>query len=375
MMITNTYFDNASTSYPKPKEVAESITEYLTNCGGTYGRAAYRRVFDATSLVEKCRDSIGEMAGWGDPESIFFTQNATVGCNSLISSFPFKEGGIVYVSPLEHNAVMRPLHNASLKYKFKIKVLPHLSDGRVDTSMLNQEMKKGVSLVIVNHQSNVNGVIQPMHEIGMWCGEDIEFWADLSQSLGQTECLLDRWGVDAAFFTGHKSLLGPTGVGGFMSRHALYRSPYIYGGTGSNSESFEMPNILPDKYEAGTPNMVGIIALLSAINNRPTSAHSKEDLLELIDRVKSNVKLRVLCSNSSEHQGELFSIRHDALSASELSNILYSKWGIETRQGLHCSPLAHQSLKSFPEGTVRFSLSPYHTREELKVLAKILLEL
>ncbi|MGL4993637.1 MAG: aminotransferase class V-fold PLP-dependent enzyme [Bacteroidales bacterium] len=375
MMITNTYFDNASTSFPKPKAVAESICEYLTNCGGTYGRAAYKRVFQATSLVEKCRDSIAEISGWGEPDTIFFTQNATVGCNSLICSFPFKEGDTVFVSPLEHNAVMRPLHNASIKHGLNIRILPHFSDGKIDTSRLDEDLKQGASLIIVNHQSNVNGVIQPMMEIGKWCGETIEFWADLSQSLGQTECLLDKWGVDAAFFTGHKSLLGPTGVGGFMSRHASTRNPFIYGGTGSNSESFDMPEILPDRYEAGTPNMVGIISLLAAIENKPTPAHNKEDFFDLLEGVKKNNKLRVICANESCSQGELFSITHSSLSPSEISTILYNRWGIETRQGLHCSPLAHKHLKTFPTGCTRFSLSPYHTREDIKCLQRILSEL
>lgn len=374
-MMFNSYFDNASTSYPKPKAVSDMITRYLTDCGGTYGRAAYQRVFEATSLVERCRDLIGEIAGWENPEQIFFTQNATMGCNALISSFPFKEGDIVFVSPLEHNAVMRPLHEASVRYKFKIHILPHYSDGRINLSLLNEEMKEKAVLAIVNHQSNVNGVIQPLAGIGAWCGKTIEFWADLSQSLGQTECLLDKWLVDAAFFTGHKSLLGPTGIGGFMSRHANERRPFIFGGTGSNSHSFEMPEELPDKYEAGTPNMVGIAGLLGALQNKPESLHNKNDFFEMLEQIKENKSLQLFCAHDKSYQGEVFSVTHSDMLPSELANRIYKEWKIETRQGLHCSPLAHRHLHTFPNGTVRFSLSPYHTTDDLKKLARILIAL
>lgn len=374
-MMFNSYFDNASTSYPKPEAVAESITHYLTECGGTYGRAAYQRVFEATSMVERCRDLIGEVAGWKNPEHIFFTQNATTGCNTLIASFPFRQGDIVYVSPLEHNAVMRPLHQAAKLYNTEIRILPHFSDGRINTSLLNEEMKEKVVLVIVNHQSNVNGVIQPLAEIGAWCGKNIEFWADLSQSLGQTDCYLDEWMVDAAFFTGHKSLLGPTGSGGFMTRYAEDRLPFIYGGTGSNSHSFEMPDELPDKYEAGTPNMVGIAGLLGALLNRPESLHSKSDFFKMLESIRKNKDLQIYCANDQQYQGEVFSVTHKNLLPSEFANRIYKEWKIETRQGLHCSPLAHQHLNTFPNGTVRFSLSPYHTTNDLKELTRILIEL
>ncbi|MGL5920793.1 MAG: aminotransferase class V-fold PLP-dependent enzyme, partial [Bacteroidales bacterium] len=329
----------------------------------------------ATSMVEKCRDKIGEIAGWTDTENLFFTPNATAGCNTLLRSFPFRKGHIVFVSPLEHNAVMRPLTELSKIYDFTIRILPHQPDGRIDLHLLRAMSKKHIALVIVNHQSNVNGVIQPIAEIGEWCGEDIEFWVDLSQSLGQTECRLDEWQVDAAFFTGHKSLLGPTGIGGFMTRKASETSPLIYGGTGSNSHSFEMPDELPDKFEAGTPNLTGIAGLLGAIENRPAGLHTRVDFYGLLDTVRKNKSLTLFCAGDIENQGEVFSITHVTLPPSELALKLYNEWNIETRQGLHCAPLAHQHLGTFPNGTVRFSLSPYHTREDLDKLSEILAQL
>ncbi|MGL5318382.1 MAG: aminotransferase class V-fold PLP-dependent enzyme [Bacteroidales bacterium] len=375
MISVNRYFDNASTSFPKPGAVAKGITSYLSECGGTYGRAAYRRVFDATSMVERCRDKLGEMAGWSDTEQLFFTPNATVGCNTLLHSFPFREGDLVFVSPLEHNAVMRPLKELSRRFHFEIGILPHHPDGRIDLTLLKALSRDRVALVIVNHQSNVNGVIQPVAEIGDWCGDVVEYWIDLSQSLGKTPCHLDEWKADGAFFTGHKSLLGPTGIGGFMCRKAKERTPLIYGGTGSNSDSFEMPDELPDKFEAGTPNMVGIAGLLSALENRPEALHSCADFYELLDKIAQNPKLCIYCAEMKENQGEVFSVVHCELLPSELSVKLYKEWGIETRQGLHCAPLSHQHLGTFPNGTVRFSLSPYHTSADLAELAEILLHI
>lgn len=371
----NSYFDNASTSFPKPAAVADAITNYLSGCGGTYGRAAYKRVFEATAMVECCRDRIGELSGWKTIENIFFTPNATVGCNTLLRSFPFHKGDVVFVSPLEHNAVMRPLTQLSKEFNFDIRILPHHADGKTDLQRLSSLSKKHVALVIVNHQSNVNGVIQPIREISEWCNNEIEFWVDLSQSLGQTECQLDEWKIDAAFFTGHKSLLGPTGIGGFMTRNASRHKPLIYGGTGSNSHSFDMPDELPDKFEAGTPNMVGIIGLLSAIDHKPEPLHTRADFLQLLKSIGTNPNLHVFCACSENDQGEVFSITHSSLAPSELSDKLYKKWGIETRQGLHCAPLSHQTLGTFPRGTVRFSLSPYHTREDLDKLTEILSQL
>ena len=193
---------------------------------------------------------------------------------------------------------------------------------------------------------------------------------DASQSLGQFPVEVDRWGVDFLAFTGHKSLLGPTGTGGAFLRHPELVEPLLFGGTGSRSDSLSMPAFVPDRFEAGTPNITGIHGLNAALKNRPVACHSSDDFAALLSEVKANKNYQVRCADDFSRQGKLFSVVHQTLSSSELAQRFYEEYGIESRAGLHCAPLAHRHLGSFPNGDCRFSLSPYHTPEELNFLAK-----
>jgi selenocysteine lyase/cysteine desulfurase len=217
--------------------------------------------------------------------------------------------------------------------------------------------------------SNVNGMAQRPGEIKNAIGE-IPLLIDASQSLGSHPVKVDEWGVDFLAFTGHKSLLGPTGTGGAFMRNPEMIKPLLYGGTGSGSESLSMPSFVPDRFEAGTPNITGIHGLNAALKNRPVAQHSREDFADLLKEVKRNPSYFVRCAKDFEQQGRLFSVVHQSLSCSELALRFYEEFGIESRAGLHCAPMAHRHLGSFPTGDCRFSLSPYHTPEDLNFLAK-----
>jgi selenocysteine lyase/cysteine desulfurase len=199
---------------------------------------------------------------------------------------------------------------------------------------------------------------------------DIPLLVDASQSLGQHPVEVDNWGVDFLAFTGHKSLLGPTGTGGAFMRYPERVEPLLYGGTGSGSDSLSMPSFTPDRFEAGTPNITGIHGLNAAFKNRPAARHTRDDFAALLNEVKLNKNYQARCSSNFANQGKLFSVVHQSLSGSELAQRFYEDFGIECRAGLHCAPLAHRHLGSFPSGDCRFSLSPYHTPEELSYLAK-----
>lgn len=368
----NLYFDNASTSFPKPPEVAGEIARYLNDVGGTYGRAAYPRIVEATGMVERCRDAVATLMGVGDASKIAFTGGATMAINTVLQGFGLPRGARALVSPLEHNAVMRPLNALGAE----VQVLPSFADGFVNVERLRDVETDGVALVVINHQSNVNGVVQPLSEICEWAhSRGIRVLADCSQSLPYSALAADLWGLDYAVFTGHKGLLGPTGTGGFYAREPLSLEPLVCGGTGSRSESFEMPEAWPDRFEAGTPNMAGIAGLLAALENRPGTAHSRGDFLDLVSAVAGLSGFRVFGALSTEYQGELFSVAHERLGTAGLAALLWESYGIEVRAGLHCAPAAHRFLGRFPGGTVRFAAGPYHTPQDFEALLRALTDL
>lgn len=367
-LVMNLYFDNCATSFPKPSAVAEAMSRHLNETGGTYGRSAYPRILQSTRLVEECRDQIAGILGTADAGKVIFTANATTALNLMIQGI-CKKGGHVLTSSMEHNAIARPLEYLRDKGLIEWDLLDSEQDGRIIVGNIAAKLRPDTILVAICHMSNVNGMAQSPGEIKRAIGE-IPLLVDASQSLGQHPVEADQWGIDFLAFTGHKSLMGPTGTGGAYVRHPEMVEPLIFGGTGSGSESLSMPSFVPDRFEAGTPNITGIHGLNAALKNRPVSRHSTEDFLDLLKEVKRNTTYRVRCAEDSANQGKLFSVVHHKLSSSDLAQMFYENYGIECRAGLHCAPLAHRHLGSFPFGDCRFSLSPYHTPEELSYLAK-----
>ncbi|MEI7829615.1 MAG: aminotransferase class V-fold PLP-dependent enzyme [Prolixibacteraceae bacterium] len=364
----NLYFDNCATSFPKPSEVAEAMSKHLNETGGTYGRSAYPRILQSTRLVEECRDHLAEWMGSSDGGKIVLTANATTALNLMIQGI-CKKGGHVLTSAMEHNAIARPLQHMCQMGLIEWEQLDSGPDGRILTEKIAAKIRPNTILVAICHMSNVNGMAQSPGEIKKAIG-DIPLLVDASQSLGSHPVEVDLWGVDFLAFTGHKSLLGPTGTGGAFIRHPEMVEPLIFGGTGSGSDSLSMPSFVPDRFEAGTPNITGIHGLNAALKNHPVAQHSRDDFSALLKEVRKNKNYVVRCAEDFSYQGKLFSVVHQSISSSELALQFYEKFGIESRAGLHCAPLAHRHLGSFPHGDCRFSLSAYHTPEELNYLAK-----
>lgn len=362
-MDANRYFDNATTSFPKPESVAREINRYITTVGGSYGRSSYGRVQQSTALVEQCRDLLcGLLAGGAG--SLVFRSGATDAVNYLISGLRLT-GKRVLVSPMEHNAVMRTLVGHGVGYD----VLPHLPDGTIDTARLSQIDFSRYALVVVNGQSNVNGIRQPLPAIVAAKGS-VPLLVDTAQSLGDGSFDAAQ-GADYIVFTGHKGLLGVPGVGGFWAKETDSLALPLFGGTGSRSDSFEMPEHYPDRFEPGTPNIPGIVGLRAALLNRPQPRHERSDFNRLLGALIENPRLEVYCSadfSNEEKQGELFSFRCANVSVAEFAYRLEKQYGIETRSGLHCAPMAHRTLGSDGTGTVRVSLSVYHTPQDIALL-------
>ena len=367
----NSYFDNAASSFPKPFAVAEGVKDYINNTGGTYGRSAHSKVYETTCIVEDCRDMMMDKLGAKDGY-LCWAANATDAVNILLSGI---QGSLerVLVTGLEHNGVMRILVGLNISYD----IVASKVDGTIDLEKLSEIDFSQYSMIFVNHQSNVNGAVQCVKSIKRIVG-DLPIFVDTTQSLGEREFMADEWGVDYAVFTAHKALLGVPGLGGFYAKDISAVKVTRFGGTGSNSESLEMPDFYPDKFQCGTPNIVGIVALYHALENVPEPQHSFEDFVELLDKVSAIDGLVLYTSedySSFEMQGEVFSVIYKNMPVSEFSQLLNEKYNIATRSGLHCAPLAHDTLQTIQTGTVRFSLSAYHTKEDLDYLYDALINI
>lgn len=365
--MVQTYFDNGATSFPKPPEVAEAITRYLNEVGGNYGRSAHGRTFEVSRVVEHCRDQMAELLGIRRADNLCFAANATEGANAILKGYRWPQNARVLISPLEHNALARPLERLRQAGRIRIETLPAGPDGRIDVAQIGACLGDDVAMLVINHQSNVNGVIQPVAQIKQAIGA-VPLMLDASQTAGKEPIDLDGWGVDFLVYTGHKGLLGPTGTGGFYLGRPEVVEPLLHGGTGSNSEALEMPDELPVRFEAGTPNIAGIFGLDAALMHRPVPAHSRADFLALQAAIQALPGYRVHGAEQSEWQGEVLSITHARMDVSELAWQLSEQFGIESRSGLHCAPLAHRYLGTFPDGTCRLTPSIYQTPADFDYL-------
>ena len=369
----NGYFDNAATSFPKPKAVGTEMLRYLYDIGGPYARSSYSKATDVAGTVEEVRDMMALLLGTSNGSNIIFTKNATEGINILLKGLKL-EGSDVLISPMEHNAVMRPLLRLEKKKLIRIRVMPALPDGTIDLEKSKEMLTGKTRLIIVNHQSNVNGVIQPISKVKEMAG-GIPVMVDAAQSAGSVEINIDENDFDFVSFTGHKGLLGPTGVGGVFIKTPEFVEPLIDGGTGSDSESYDMPDFMPDKFEGGTPNVVGIYGLGGALRQRPVKSYSDDNFKNLIDELKSMDGYAVYCATDPSCQGNLFSIGSSFTDIANICKILGEQYNIQTRVGLHCAPLAHRTIGTYPTGTLRIAPSVYHTSEDFKVLLAALREL
>lgn len=363
------YFDNAAIGLPRSPEVLHHIAEYLEN-GGTYGRSAYPRTAQTTRLVEQCRRAVATLINASSPTEISFFLNATDALNGVILHFPYRKMRIL-ISPLEHNAVMRPLQHLADTIDLQIDSLPAQQDGTIAPLHLQEINPDNYDLLIVNHTSNVNGVVQPVREIRtLW--PQIPLLLDASQSVGHLPMDVQALQADWTAFSAHKGLNGPTGVGILHSRGKIRITPHRFGGTGSNSASYYMPENYPDRNEAGTPNILGIIGLLGALETKNVPKHSQADYLLLLERIEQLPAYTLLKPNDPQLGIELFSMVPQNGQVANLARKLAQTYGIEVRSGLHCAPAAHKYLNTFPHGTVRFALSPQHTPQDLAYLTDAL---
>ncbi len=367
------YLDNGATSFPKAPGVVESMSTYLTSVGCNVNRGSYDISFEAENIVYETRELICELFNFPKAENVIFTKNITESLNVLIKGL-LKAGDHVIVSSMEHNAVMRPLNSLQkhgIEYtRVKCNILGELNIEDVVSSI-----KPNTKAVIMTHASNVCGTVLDLKGVGSICKEKgLYFIIDSAQTAGFLDIDYESLNADAIAFTGHKSLLGPQGIGGFVISDKLSDeiTPFIEGGTGSLSDEEIQPEYMPDKFEAGTLNIPGIYGLnasLKYIMKEKVSTIREKELYLLehfLEGLLNIPNVNIVGKKDLSHRTAVVSIDVPGRDNAEISYELSSKFGIMTRCGLHCAPSAHKTLNTFPRGTIRFSFSHFNTMDEVE---------
>lgn len=376
------YFDNGSTSYPKAPGVAEAVTHFLEDGAFNINRGNYEQAYEIAGLVLETREMIAELFHAKSSKQVIFTPGITYSLNYLIKG-GLVQGNHVLVTGLEHNAVMRPLFQME-KHGIEYDVVPVDWDGTLHIEEFEKRIQENTKLVIAVHASNVCGTILPIEEIGKICEKYGLFFAvDTAQSAGTLDVDMQKAKIDFLAFTGHKGLLGPQGIGGFVISDELDQrlTPLIAGGTGSISDQLEMPQMLPDKYESGTMNLPGIIGLHEALkylqNTGIDNIYKKKMELTayFLQELKNISGVRVVGKQDIENRTAVISLDFENVDNAVVAFQLESDYGIMTRVGLHCAPIAHKSLGTYPQGTVRIAFSASNTIGEIDVLLNALREL
>lgn len=358
------YLDNASTSFPKAVGVVQAMNDYLTENAANPGRGSYEHAFQAMENVMDCRAKLAKLFGSDNPRLVTFSLNVTTALNTLLAGLLSRDDHVL-VSGVEHNAVMRALHVHGIPYS----IIPCDSEGRLIPEAMRALIKAKTKALILSSASNVTGTIQPIQKAAM-LAQSYGLWTciDAAQGTPTVDCRLQPTLIDAIAFTGHKGLAGPQGVGGLVLSEQLANNivPTVGGGTGSRSDSFAMPETFPDRLEAGTQNIVGIVGLSAALDFLPKKGDAdRTSCSRLLSYFLSDDRITVIGPKTMQERTSVLSIIVQGFDLAELSYRLGSEYGIQTRYGLHCAPLAHQSLGTLQTGTIRFSCGWATTSEQI----------
>ena len=376
------YLDNASTSFPKAEGVAEAVYHYIKDCGCNINRGGYDEAYQAEEIVLRTRQQLTELFHGPDCRNVVFTRNITESLNVLLKGF-LKAGDHVLVSAMEHNAVMRPLSQLT-EQDVSFDRIPCMADGTLDISAMDRLLRENTCAVVMLHASNVCGTLIPVETVGAFChAHGLRFILDTAQTAGVFPIDMEAMHIDALAFTGHKGLLGPQGIGGFILQPDMVPlvQPLIAGGTGSISHEEQMPSFMPDRFEAGTMNLPGIMGLHAALCwlERETIAAVRSHELELTERFLSGALdipcLRVVGRQDIAGRAGVVSVVPENADPALAADALGREYGIMVRVGLHCAPNAHKTLGTFPTGTIRFSFGRWNTPQQVDTALSALREL
>ncbi len=374
------YLDQAATTFPKPIEVVEAVGECLRNVPGSPGRSAHQGAIEASRLIFEARERVSAFLGLNDSSRLIFTSGATEGLNIVLFGL-LRPGDRVLATSMEHNSVARPLEFLRRERGIEVHYVPCHPEGFLDLEVFRR-MRKELKprLICLNYVSNVTGVIQPLSEVIAEKGDSL-LLVDAAQAVGHLPFTVE--GIDFLAFSGHKGLFGPAGTGGLYVAEGREEElkPLKVGGTGSRSESLEVPNFLPDRFECGTPNLPGIVGLgagvafverigLSKIRRHETA------LCEIfLEHISTSSRIKIYGPKDRVLATGIVSLNVEGLPPSEVARRLDRDFGIAVRPGLQCAPLAHQTLGTFPQGTVRFSFGYFNRLSEVEEAAEALLRI
>ena len=376
------YFDNSSTSFPKYPGVAKSMYDMMEMGGFNINRGGYEEAYQLENVVYDTREMLCRLFNFPKPSNAIFTPGITYSINYILRGF-LQKGDHVITSSMEHNAVMRPLVELA-EDGIEFSCARCEKDGSLDPEEVEKLIRPNTKAVIMLHASNVCGTLMPIEEVGKITKKHgIKFIVDSAQSAGLFPIDIQKMGIDALCFTGHKSLRGPQGIGGFLISDDMAGrvKPIITGGTGSFSHLETVPPSLPDRFESGTMNLPGIVGLHSALKyaeSEDTDKILKNELETAESFYKKALELpfaKMAGKTDFKDRAPIVSINFKEHDNAEIAYRLESEYGIMTRCGLHCAPRAHKTLGTYPEGTVRFSFSSFNTFREVDSCIEALKEI
>lgn len=385
------YLDNASTTFPKPQAVADAVYQYITHAGTNISRGTCAA--SSEDLVFATREQLCRFFGGEDSKNVVFTKNITESLNIIIKGL-LHSGDHVLVTAMEHNAVMRPLQQIGAELTLDnapadaitFSRIPCNEEGALCLDTLPQLVRPNTKAIIMTHASNVCGTVQPLAQLGSFCHEHgLQFIVDSAQTAGVLPINMQTLHIDALAFTGHKGLLAPQGIGGFVLCESIIDeiTPLIVGGTGSLSHTEHTPHFMPDKFEAGTLNLPGIAGLHASLTWLQQQGIGKiltheltltQQFLDGLQQLEAQKLLHIVGKRDCSERVGVVSISTDITDIAELAFILADKYAIATRVGLHCAPNAHKTLGTYPTGTLRFSFGWHNTAEEVNVALQALKE-
>jgi cysteine desulfurase family protein len=368
------YLDNAATSWPKPDAVYRAVDHYQREIGGPNGRSGYREALSANRIVERARRGVAALMGAREPSQVIFGFNGTDVLNLAIRGI-VRAGDHVVTTVCDHNSVLRPLRALAETDGVAVSYVPCDREGWVSPDDVRAALRKNTRLVAVVHASNVTGAIQPVEEIGKRVREsDALFLVDAAQSLGHVRIDVAQLDVDLLAAPGHKGLLGPLGTGVLYIRPGIERKlhPLRYGGTGSRSDEDRQPDQLPDKYEPGNHNLLGLAGLAAALEFlqaetvEAIAAHHTALTARLITRLQEIDGLSIHGPQSTGSRTSVVSVTIEGYDPQELAAMLEASCHVQCRAGLHCAPRMHAALGTTAAGgTVRLSPGFTTTIEEI----------
>src|SRR3989338_6109315 len=379
-MPSEVYLDNAATSFPKPESVYLAADRFLRHIGTSPARGSYPKAQESQRILIQLRSKLSQLLGIREPSNLILTNNATDSLNLALKGY-LKEGDHVVTTNLEHNAVIRPLWALRKTRNLDVTVVNSNLEGEINPDDILKAVTPKTKLIACVHASNVLGTIQPIREIAQKTRElGIPLLVDGSQTTGALPVNIEELGIDMFAFTGHKSLLGLTGTGGLFVRENLDLQPLREGGNGTHSNSLEQPTVRPERYESGTPNMVGLAGLLAGVEYllehdvSQIRQHELELNTLLMARLSDIAGVRIYGPKADNKVG-ITSISLDNLDTAELGQMLGKKFGVMVRTGIHCSPLIHQTIGTKDQGTIRFSLGWANTREDIDTAVQAVSEI